>query len=132
MKIKLFLLLLAVCCLNAFGNLSLAWGIQQSATHLRLNPLVYVRVMLNPYAALGIALLILWLLTRMALLSRADLSFVLPMTGAGYVLAAVLGWLFLHEVITTAHWFGVFLIFLGTVVVGSTHAKTLLQCGDPQ
>ena len=34
---------------------------------------------------------------RLALLSVADLSFILPMTAIGYVLAAVLGRFFLHE-----------------------------------
>ena len=126
------MLLLAVSCFNAFGNLSLAWGVRQAQNRLGLNPIGYLRVMLNPYAALGIALLILWLLTRMALLSWADLSFVLPMTGAGYVLAAVLGWLFLHEVVTPAHWLGVALIFLGTAVVGTTNQKTLCCSGDSQ
>jgi len=38
----------------------------------------YVAAMLNPYVALGMTLLIVWLLTRMALTEWADLSFVLP------------------------------------------------------
>ena len=89
-----------------------------------LNPADYLRAMLNPYVALGIVLLSLWLLTRMALLSWADLSFVLPITGVGYVLAALLGILFLNETITHVHWAGTFLIFAGTALVGSTSQRT--------
>ncbi len=89
-----------------------------------LNPLDYVRVMLNPYVAGGIVLLVLWLLTRMALLSWADLSFVVPMTSVGYVLSAVLGVWFLAEVVTPVHWTGTLLIFAGTLLVGSTKPKT--------
>lgn len=85
--------------------------------------------MLNPYVALGIVLLILWLLTRMALLSWADLSFVLPLTGVGYVLAAVFGKLFLNESITSFHWLGTLLIFAGTAMVGSTDQQTGLRAG---
>lgn len=89
-----------------------------------LNPIGYVRAMLNPFVALGIALLILWLLTRMALLSWADLSFVLPLTGLGYILAAVFGRFFLNESITPGHWIGTILIFAGTAMVGSTQHQT--------
>ena len=94
-----------------------------------VNPLDYLRAMLNPYVAIGIVLLILWLLTRMALLSWADLSFVLPLTGVGYILAAVFGKLFLAETITYVHWMGTVLIFAGTALVGSTDQRTLLQSG---
>ena len=45
-------------------------------------------------------LLILWLLSRMTLLSWADLSYVLPVTSIGYVLVALAGELFLHEAIS--------------------------------
>ena len=109
---------------NALGNLSLAWGMKHVAENVGINPLHYLRAMLHPAVAGGIVLLILWLLTRMALLSWADLSFVLPLTSLGYVLAAVLGKLFLNEVVTPGHWLGTILIFAGTLLVGSTQSKT--------
>ena len=55
--------------------------------------------MLNPFVAMGILALILALLTRMALLSLADLSFVLPVTAIGYVIAVFLGKMLLHETV---------------------------------
>ena len=109
---------------NSLGNLSLAWGMKHTDEVVGLEPLAYIRVMSNPAVALGIALLILWLLLRMALLSWADLSFVLPLTSFGYVLAAVLGVLFLQETVTPAHWVGTLLIFLGTMLVGMTDSNT--------
>ena len=51
---------------------------------------------------LGVSLLILWLLSRMALMSWADLSFVLPITSIGYVLSALVGKFFLAENISAA------------------------------
>ncbi len=88
------------------------------------DPLSYLRAMLNPYVATGIVLLTVWLLARMTLLSWADLSFVLPLTSLGYILAAVFGRLFLNETITSIHWAGTLLIFFGTAMVGATDSKT--------
>lgn len=122
-KLKIFVLAFAVILFNAVGNLSLAWGMKH-VEQVSLNPLEYLRAMLDPYVAFGIVLLSLWLLTRMALLSWADLSFVLPLTGVGYVLAALLGTVFLNESITNIHWAGTLLIFLGTAMVGSTNQRT--------
>lgn len=123
-KFKVFVLVVAVVLFNAVGNLSLAWGMKHISEAVSFNPLEYVRAMLNPFVAAGMGLLILWLLTRMALLSRADLSFVLPLTGLGYILAALLGRLVLNESVTAGHWFGTLLIFAGTAMVGSTNHQT--------
>ncbi|HLX46080.1 MAG TPA: EamA family transporter [Bryobacteraceae bacterium] len=102
--------------LKAVGNLSLAWGMKHS-TH-------YLEALLDPAVALGVALLILSVLTRMALLSMADLSFVLPVTAIGYVLAAFLGKTFLHETVTPQRWAGTVLIVIGAALVGSTSEST--------
>jgi uncharacterized membrane protein len=129
-KGRTLLLVLLVVFFNAFGNLLLAWGMKHVSEAVGLNPLSYLHAMLNPAVAGGICLLILWLLTRMALLSWADLSYVLPLTSLGYVLAAVLGKVFLNEAVTTGHWIGTILIFAGTLLVGSTESKTDETAGD--
>jgi uncharacterized membrane protein len=123
-KLRIFLLVLAVVFFNAVGNLCLAWGMKHLPEVAAANPLSYLQAMLNPAVAIGIALLILWLVARMTLLSWADLSFVLPLTSLGYILAAVLGRVFLNEEVTPGHWLGTILIFAGTVVVGTTPGKT--------
>ena len=110
--------------LRAFGNLSLAWGAKHLPETLAGNPLVYLRAMIDPGIAAGIAMLILALLVRLALLSVADLSFILPMTAVGYVLAAVLGRFFLHETVSPQRWLAVTLIFAGAALVGSTPQAT--------
>jgi uncharacterized membrane protein len=56
----------------------------------------------------------------MALLSLADLSFVLPLTATGYILSALLGKFFLGEQVSSERWLGTVLVFLGIVLVGST------------
>lgn len=93
---------------NAAGNLLLSLGMKSPAG------------VLSPWVAGGIGLLIFWTLTRMALLSWADLSFVLPVTAVGYPLSAFAGYLFLNEQITPQRWAGTALIVAGAVLVGLT------------
>jgi len=105
---------------NALGNFFLDRGMRGRIT---TTPLEYVTAILTPWVMLGITLLILWLLSRMALLSWADLSFVLPVTSLGYVASTILGRFFLNEHITPHRWAGTLLIVAGTVLVGvGTHA----------
>ena len=122
--IRTYSLLLLFIFLRPLGNLSLAWGTKHFPQALAANPLVYLRAMLDPFVALGIVMLILALLTRMALLSLADLSFVLPVTAVGYVLATLFGKVFLHESVTVQQWLGTILIFAGTGLVGTTKQNT--------
>jgi drug/metabolite transporter (DMT)-like permease len=122
--VRAYTLLVAFLALRAFGNLALAWGTKHLPQGLSTNPVSYGLAMLNPFVTLAIAMLILALLVRMALLSVADLSFVLPMTAVGYVIAAVFGKLFLHEEVSAQRWLGVLLIFAGAALVGSTSQKT--------
>lgn len=118
-------LLLLVILLKPFSNLFLAWGMKTVPAQLSINPLFYIKAMFEPLVALGIAMQAFWLLFRMKLLSVADLSFVLPVTAVGYVLTTLLGRIFLHEQVSTERWFAVFLIFLGTALVGSArHINT--------
>jgi drug/metabolite transporter (DMT)-like permease len=121
---RTYFLLTLFLALKAFGNLALAWGTKHFPESLSYHPLVYVRAMLDPFVASGIVMLILALLVRMALLSLADLSFVLPLTAVGYVLAALLGRFLLHEEVTSWRWVGTLLIFCGIAVVSTTSMKT--------
>jgi uncharacterized membrane protein len=123
-KAKTLWLALFVILLNASGDLSLALGMKGIPGTMSANPADYIRAMFHFRVALGIVLLILWLLTRMALFSWADLSFVVPVTAVGYVLAAVLGHFYLGETVSLTNWIGTFLIFFGTVFVSTTKPKT--------
>jgi drug/metabolite transporter (DMT)-like permease len=122
---RTYSLLAIFLALRAFGNLSLAWGTKHLGETLAADPRVYIRSMAAPYIAAGIAMLILALLVRLALLSVADLSFILPMTAIGYVLAALLGKFSpLHETVSPRRWLAVALIFAGAALVSSTPQAT--------
>lgn len=121
--IRTGLVLCFFIALKAAGNLSLAWGMKHSDA-VSTNPILYLKAMLDPFVAAGVLMLILALLTRMVLLSLADLSFVLPVTAVGYILAAFLGRFSLHETVTAQRWLGTALIFAGAALVGSTSQST--------
>jgi drug/metabolite transporter (DMT)-like permease len=121
---KTYSLLALFLALRAFGNLSLAWGTKHLTETLSSHPLAYLRSLAHPFVAIGVVMLVVALLVRLALLSVADLSFILPMTAVGYVLAALLGRFFLHELVTPWRWAAVALIFAGAALVSSTPQST--------
>jgi uncharacterized membrane protein len=117
---QVYSLLLLVILLKPFSNLFLAWGMRHFPETLSNNPVQYLRVVVDPLVAIGIGMQIVWLLMRMALLSVADLSFILPVTAVGYVLSTFLAHVFLGEQVSLERWLGTGVIFLGTALVGLT------------
>jgi uncharacterized membrane protein len=126
-RLHLYGLLVLVILLKPVSNLFLAWGMRHFPETLSTDPVMYVRAVFDPLVAIGIGMQILWMLMRMALLSLADLSFVLPVTAVGYVLSTLLAHIFLNEQVSLERWIGTGLIFLGTAVVGLT-----LRNGGPK
>ena len=118
LKTRFFTMLVVLSSLC--GNFSLCWGMRQVGRLVSFSPLAYVRAVFNPWVALGISLLILWLFSHMTLLSWADLSYVLPVTSIGYVLSALAGRLFLHEEISPWRWAGIMMIVAGVALVART------------
>ena len=121
---KTRLLTVVVVLSNAIGNLALNWGMKHSEQPFSFSPLALLRLIFSPWVSLGIVLLIVWMLSRMALLSWADLSFVLPVTSLGYVLSAVIGRYVFGEQVTLARWAGTLLIAAGIALVGTTRFRT--------
>src|ERR1700756_4354785 len=124
MKTRVFAVIVILS--NALGNFALAWGMRGRTT---VSTSDYLRAIFSPWVMVGIVFLILWLLSRMALLSWADLSYVLPVTALGYVLTAIAGRVFLNEQISPARWIGVVLIMAGVVMVGRTAHNTTDRTG---
>lgn len=78
----------------------------------------------NPVVLAGVALLVIWTIIRATLMSWADLSYILPVTAAGYILTAVVGTVFLHEHVPPARWAATLLIVAGIVLAGTTRPRT--------
>lgn len=71
LRLKTRVLTPIVILLNVFGNFLLSMGLKHDSASLGGSPLDYIRVLLNPWVTGGVCLLILWLFSRMALLSWA-------------------------------------------------------------
>lgn len=127
---KTQILVVLVILTNVFGNIFLSRGMHQVGRIVSASPLDYLRAFANPWTALGIAILAVWMLSDLALLSRADLSFVLPVTASAYVLVAILGHFLLHDHISWARWAGILLITGGVVLAEETPART--TTGPPE
>jgi uncharacterized membrane protein len=124
---KTIVLTLVVVLSNVIGNFSISRGMRGTDSSAFQSPFGYIQALFNPWVATGVCLLILWMLSQMALLSLADLSYVLPVTSIGYVLAAVAGRLFLEEQIAPTRWIGVLLIMSGVIIVGRTAHRTTTE-----
>ncbi len=109
---------------NVLGNTAMSHGLHGRGPAPGAGPAEYLMAFLNPWVIGGILLLIAWMLARMALLSWADLSYVLPVTAAGYVLTAVVGHFLLGETLPAARWAGTALIAAGVLLVGTTAPRT--------
>jgi drug/metabolite transporter (DMT)-like permease len=121
---RIALLTLLVTILNPLGDLCLSWGLKHVNRVVSTNPVDYILAMLHPLVALGVALLILWLLMRMALMSVADLTFILPVTAIGYALNVLMGKLVLHEAVSLQRWGGTALIVAGAILAGAQYKRS--------
>jgi len=121
---KTQILVLLVIVTNVLGNVSLSRGMHQVGRIVSASPFDYVRAFANPWTVAGICILIIWMLSDLALLSRADLSFVLPVTASGYVLVALMGHFLLHDHISWERWVGILMITGGVILAEETPART--------
>jgi multidrug transporter EmrE-like cation transporter len=122
-KTRLFTLIVIVS--NVIGNLALSRGLHSTASLVGGPAVGYIRVLFNPWVALGVVFLIVWFLSHMTLLSWADLSYVLPVTAIGYALIALGGRVFLHESVSLVRWGGIAFIVFGVSLVGGTAPRAM-------
>jgi uncharacterized membrane protein len=125
-------LLIVVVLSNVLGNFALSRGMREVGAIVSVSPVSYLRAVTNPWVITGICLLLVWLITQLSLLSRADLSFVLPITSLSYVLAAILGWAALNETVSPERWAGIGLITIGVSIVGRTAPRSTASEEVPQ
>jgi len=121
-RTRVYLLTAFVVAANVVGNFALSWGMKHPAgwAPTSIEP---INALLSPWVLLGIVLLAVWTLSRVTLLSWADLSFVLPVTSIGYVLNAVIGFAVLGEHISWLRWIGTAFILSGTIITSATPPK---------
>ena len=117
-------LIIVVILSSVTGNVILGHGMRQTGTIISASPLDYVKAFTNPWTVAGVLILMVWMSTNLALLSRADLSFVLPVTAIGNVLVALAAHFGLGEEISLFRWLGIMAITFGVVLAESTPSRT--------
>ena len=78
------------------------------------------RALTNPWLLLGVVLQASFFFMYLTLLSRSDVSKILPMTAVDYVIVAFLASWLLAEPITPARWVGIGFVVAGVALVSRT------------
>ena len=122
--IKTVVLVLIAGLLGGTGHVLLAKGMK-TIGDLTEAPASLVggmvgRTLSNPWVLAGVTLQAAFFFMYLTLLSRADVSKILPMTAFDYIVVALLAQLFLTEPVTPARWSGIGFIVLGVFLVSRT------------
>ncbi len=116
---------IVVIATNVFGSYCLTRGLRSIGVIASWSPLPYIYAFRDPWVSIGVVFMIGWLVSRLALLSWADLSYVLPVTAFSYVFTAIVGDVYFNEHVDRVHWAGISLITLGVALVALTPPETL-------
>lgn len=122
--IKTLVLVLIAGLLGGSGHVLLAKGMK-TIGDLTEAPTSVVgsmvsRALTNPWVLLGVLLQAGFFFMYLTLLSRADVSKVLPMTAFDYIVVALLAQVLLAEPVTAARWAGIAFIVFGVFMVSRT------------
>ena len=128
MKTKTRVCLLIIVAANALGNVLLGYGMRQVGSIASYSPAALVvggvQAARNPFVLAGIGFLALFFVAHLIVLSWADLSYVLLMTSAGYIVVTALSWWLLGEAVGPLRWLGTVVIVGGVALVSRTPART--------
>lgn len=122
--LKTFVLVVIATVIGGAGHVLLSKGMKtvgdltETGTD-RIAPMVWSAV-LNPWVLLGVGLQACFFFMYLALLSRAAITQVLPMTALDYIVVALLAQLLLAEAVTPARWAGIGLIVAGVFLVSQS------------
>lgn len=106
------------------GDSCLSRGMSKLPAITVAHPFSLIAAIFTPWIAVGIVLLIGFFASYLTALSWADLTFVLPATGLGNVVIALLSRFWLHEAISLERWAGIVLITVGVGFVAQGPSLT--------
>jgi drug/metabolite transporter (DMT)-like permease len=110
---------------NSVGNVFLAIGMKHMPDFHAASILNYgASLMTNSWIVIGTALLIIWMVAQLSMLTWADLTYVLPVTAAVYIVTAILSKFFLDEHVSSIRWAGVVVISCAVLLVAETSPRT--------
>ena len=119
--LKTFTLVLVAVLLGGTGHVMLSKGMKTvgdltEATSSKLGPMI-TRAVTSPWVLLGVALQASFFFLYLPLLSRAEVSQLLPMTAMDYIVVALLAQWLLAEAVTPARWAGIGFIAVGVLLI---------------
>ena len=119
--LKTFTLVLVAVLLGGTGHVMLSKGMKTvgdltEATSSKLGPMI-TRAVTSPWVLLGVALQASFFFLYLTLLSRAEVSQLLPMTAMDYIVVALLAQWLLAEAVTPARWAGIGFIAVGVLLI---------------
>ena len=119
--LKTIVIMVLAVTAGTVGDLLLAKGMKElgdiSAMNLRGMFNVAFQALTSPKLILGTAMLTVFFVLWLAVLSWEDLSVALPMQALNYVLVAFLSQYFLGEVVTPMRWAGTILVCAGVFLI---------------
>jgi drug/metabolite transporter (DMT)-like permease len=122
--LKTIILVLIAALIGGTGHVMLAKGMKTvgdltEAPRAHLAGMVG-RAVSSPWLLVGVAFQATFFFMYLTLLSRADVSLILPMTAVDYIVVALLAQALLAEAVTPARWAGIGLIVVGVALVSRT------------
>lgn len=119
--LKTFALVLVAVLFGGTGHVMLSKGMKSigdltEASGARLGPMI-AHAVTSPWVLLGVALQASFFFLYLTLLSRADVSQLLPMTAMDYIVVALLAQWLLTEAVTPTRWAGIACIITGVVLI---------------
>lgn len=122
--VSILLAVLFAVCASTIGDLFLAVGMRKVGVvtwrGLAAVPGQIWQVVRTPQIPIAVLFMAVFFFTWLALLSWADLSFILPLTALTYVLNGLAARPCLGEHVSLQRWMGILVITLGVVLVSIT------------
>jgi len=125
LMVKTLVIVLIAAVLGGTGHVFLAKGMRPvgdliEAPSDRIGGMV-TRAISNPWLIVGVVLQAGFFFIYLTLLTRADVSLVLPLTAIDYIVVAVLAQYLLGEIVTPVRWAGMGLIVAGVGLLSKTY-----------
>ena len=121
-NVKNALILALVVITQVLGDIWLSRGMKVFGEVDSFSPLALAGLIAylftSPWIWLGVATLVISLLLYLTIISRLDLSFVIPVHASSYVFNALLAWLILGESVSGVRWLATLTIAVGVFIVG--------------
>ncbi len=115
-----FALVITGVLLNAAAQVLLKAGVKNlGVISLQFPALIRAGFTLavNPFILAGLSCYVVSVVVWLLALSRTAVSIAYPMLSIGYIVTAIIAWLYLGEHMTTERWIGIGVIILGVFLV---------------